>query len=89
MCLTNGSGIDSLPADACRYHTKRLVTNLILLVEHQKIGWSSLSLERLFAVLNGPLEFLGSDQDLTEDGIDSGLATVETRCSDDCVLVVE
>jgi len=89
VCLTDGFGIDSLPADACRYHTKRLVTNLVLLVEHQKIGWSSLSLERLFAMLNSPLELLGSDQNLTEDGIDSGLAAVEARCSNDCVLIVE
>ena len=75
--------MDSLPADASRHNTKRLVADLILLVEHQEIGWSPLSLECLLAMLNSPLELLSSDQDFAEDGIDSGLATVEARCSDD------
>jgi len=81
--------MNSLPADASGHHTKRLIANLILLVEHQEICWSSLSLEGLLAMLNSPLELLSSDQNLAEDSIDSGLATVKARCSNNCVLVVE
>jgi len=40
-------------------------------------------------MLNSPLELLSSNQDLAENGIDSGLATVEACCSNNCVLVVE
>jgi len=40
-------------------------------------------------MLNSPLELFSSDQDFAEDGIDSGLTTIEARCSDDRVLVVE
>jgi hypothetical protein len=87
--LANEDGVVSLPADASRYDTKRLVADLVLLVEHQKVGWSSLSLESLFAMLDSPLELLSSNQDLAENGIDSGLATVEACCSNNCVLVVE
>jgi len=87
--LTNELHLDSLPTDASRHNTKWLVADLILLVEHQEIGWSPLSLECLLAMLDSPLELLSSDQDFAEDGIDSGLATVEARCSDDRVLVVE
>jgi hypothetical protein len=78
-----------LPADTSRYNTKRLVADLIFLVKHQEIGWPSLSLESILAMLDGPLELLGSDQDLAENGIDSSLATVQARCSNDGVLVVK
>lgn len=81
--------MDSLPADASRYNTKRLVADLVLLVEHQEIGWPSLSFESILAMLNSPLELLSSNQYLAENGIDSGLATVEACCSNNCVLVVE
>ena len=80
VLLANEDSIDSLPADASRNDTKRLVADLVFLVEHQEIGWSSLSLERLLAMLNSPLELLSSNQDLAENGIDSGLATVEACC---------
>ena len=81
--------MDSLPADASRYNTKWLIADLVLLVELQEVGWPSLGLESILAMLDSPLELLSSNQDLTEDGIDSGLATVEARCSNNCVLVVE
>jgi hypothetical protein len=83
------AGVDSLPADASRHNTERLVADLVLLVEHEEIRWSSLSLKRLLAVLDSPLELFGGDQDFPEYGIDSSLATVKARCSNDCVLVVE
>ena len=82
-------GRSLLPANTSRHYTKRLVADLVLLVEHQEVGRSFLSLERLFTMLDGPLELLGSNQDLAKDGIDAGLATVEARCSNNCVLVVE
>jgi hypothetical protein len=40
-------------------------------------------------MLDGPLELLGGDQDLAENSIDSGLATIQARCSNDSVLVVK
>jgi hypothetical protein len=89
MFLANEDDIDSLPADASRHNTKRLVTDFVLLVEHQEIRWPSLSFKSILAMLDSPLELLSSDQDLAENGIDSRLATVETRCSNNCILVVE
>ena len=68
--------MDSLPADASRYNTKRLIADLVLLVEHQEVGWPFLGLESILAMLDSPLELLGSHQDLTEDCVDSGLATI-------------
>lgn len=81
--------IDLLPADASRHNTKRLVTDFVLLVEHQEIRRPSLSFESVLAMLDSPLELLGGDQDLAENGIDSGLATVQARCPNDRVLVVK
>ena len=89
MLLENKASIDSLPADASGHNTKRLIADLILLVEHQEICWSSLSLEGLLAMLDSPLELLCSDQDFAKDSIDSSLATVKARCSNNCVLVIE
>jgi hypothetical protein len=40
-------------------------------------------------MLNSPLELLSSDQDFAKDSIDSSLATVKARRSNNCVLVVE
>ena len=40
-------------------------------------------------MLDGPLELLGGNQNLAEDGIDSSLPTVEACCSNDSVLIVE
>lgn len=89
MLLTNKDNIDSLPTDASRNDTKGLVTNFVLLVEHQEISRPSFGLEGVFAMLNSPLELLSSNQDFAEDSINSGLATVKARCLDNCVLVVE
>lgn len=78
-----------LPADASRDDTKRFVADLILLVKHKEVGWSSFSLECFLAMIDGPLEFLSGHKDLSKDGIDAGLATVEAGCTNNCVLVVE
>lgn len=78
-----------LPADASRDNTKWFVADLVLLVKHKKIGWSSFSLQCFLAMIDSPLQFLGSDKDFTKDGIDASLSTVEARCTNNCVLVVE
>jgi hypothetical protein len=82
-------GASSLPADTGRHYTKRLIADLVLLVEHEKIRRSPFSLESPLAVLNSPFKVFSSDQDFAKYGIDASLATVKTRCFDDCVLVVE
>lgn len=89
MLLGDQTSIDSLPTDASGHNSKRLIADLILLVEHQEICRSSLSLEGVLAMLNSPLELLSSDQDFAEDSIDSSLATVKARCANNRVLVVE
>lgn len=78
-----------LPADASRNDTKWFVADLVFLVEHKEIGWSSFSFQCFLAMIDGPLEFLGSNKDLAKDGINTGLATVEASCADNGILVVE
>jgi len=40
-------------------------------------------------MVDRPLQLLGRDQDLAEDGVDASLAAVQTCCSDDGVLVIQ
>ena len=40
-------------------------------------------------MLDSPLELLSSHQDLTEDGVDTSLATVQTCGSNNGILVVQ
>ena len=78
-----------LPAHTSRHHTKRLILHLVLLVEHEQICWPPVRSEGCLAMIDSPFQLLGRDQYLTEAGVYTSLATVETCRPSNIVLVVQ
>lgn len=87
MHVTRDVSPNLLPTNTSSNYTQRLISDLILLVHHKKVGRSRFRTERFLAMVNGPLESLSRDKDLAKTSIDTGLARVQTGDGRDVVLV--
>lgn len=87
-CILHNLHLDSLPANTSRYDSKRLPKYLIGLVHHEKARRPLLWCQRLLAMINRPLEFLSSNQNLSEESINPRLSRVETCHSRYSILIV-
>ena len=80
---------DELPAHAGGKDAEGFPADLVLFIQHEEVCGSALCSQGCLAVFDGPLQFLGCDEDFTETGVDFGFAGVETG---DCgyeVLIFE
>ena len=82
-------GGDVLPAHAGGEDAKGFPADFVFLVQHEEVCGSAFWSKGCLAVFDGPLQFLGRDEDFAETGVDFGFAGIETG---DCgyeVLVFE
>lgn len=78
-----------LPTDTGSYNAERFITNLVLLVKHHPVRWTTFRLEGLLSVVDRPLELLCRDKKFAKDGIDASLTAVQAGYPSDCFLVVQ
>lgn len=78
-----------VPAYTGRYDAQWFIDDGVGLVGHEQIGWSSGRHQSPLAMFDCPLQLLNGDEDLSEAGINLGLAAIEATCSDYFFLMIE